>query len=80
MIGDFMKTEEIKTLKCDVSIVPINEPSCEHGGDQCTISATHRVSIDFRSAGISEFIGGEYCETCATEIAKRIQESLPDDE
>lgn len=79
-----MKTQteqsEIKMLKVDISVVPLEYQMCSHGGDHCTFSVTHRVSVDFRAAGIIEFVGGEYCETCATEVAKRIQSSLPEDE
>jgi hypothetical protein len=68
---------EIVITKEDVSINPIEDALCEHCGENCTFTITHRVSVDFRSAGITEYVGGEYCETCAIEIANRIKESLP---
>jgi hypothetical protein len=71
---------EIKMLKVDVSIEHIEDPICEHNGENCTFSVTHRVNVDFRSAGMQTQVGGEYCETCATEIANRIQDALPEEE
>lgn len=71
----------IKMVKADVSIEQIEDETCEHGGDHCTFTVSHTVSIDLREIGVKVTnILGRYCETCATEIAKRIQESLPEDD
>lgn len=70
----------MKLLKCDVAIEPIAEGTCSHQGENCTGGRTHRVTLDCRSIGIISQVGDEYCETCATEIAKELQSSLPEDE
>lgn len=68
----------VKMDKDDVSIEQIEDAVCDHGGDNCTFTPTHRVVVDFRSAGQKESLIGDLCETCATEIANRIRESLPE--
>lgn len=71
----------IKMIKADVAIEPLEDELCENNGDNCTFSQTHTVSIDLRAIGVKATnVLGRYCETCATEIAKRIQESLPEDD
>ncbi len=66
------------TGKADVFIEHIEEATCDHQGDNCTFTPTHRVGIDIRNTGIRQTLIGDLCETCAKEVAKEIQDSLPD--
>lgn len=63
---------EINLIKEDVSISPINDTECEH----CGATASHSVFLDLRGNGGGICIG-HFCETCATEAAKRLQSTLP---
>lgn len=66
------------TGKADVYVEPIEDQTCDHNGENCTFSVTHRVGIDFRNAGMRQTLIGDYCETCATELANAIKDSLPE--
>mgnify|MGYP001617581528 CR=1 FL=1 len=59
--------------KSDVTIEEIDE-ECE----DCTVGPpTHVVMMDVRSLGQGVLVG-RFCEPCAREVARRIQDGLPD--
>jgi hypothetical protein len=72
-----MNDPEMNLYKEDVSISEIEDPTCDHEGENCVGTVSHRVMIDFRMVGQRTAILGDFCEPCATEIMKAIQKSLP---
>lgn len=72
-----MNDPEMNLCKEDVSISTIEDPTCDHQGENCVFTVSHRVMIDFRMVGQQTALLGDFCEPCATEIAKAIQKHLP---
>ena len=63
----------IRLEKDDVTVEELYDECC----DDCTVSpTTHRVVIDFRSAGQTQEFG-RYCRACAETVATRIRDGLP---
>ena len=73
-------SNQIKMTKADVWIAQVEDEVCENNGENCTFSVSHQLHIELRAIGTGIIPIGRYCETCATELAKRIQASLPDDD
>jgi hypothetical protein len=73
-----MKKKATKPIKLDGLDVRVEklENECIDCGWGRRRPATHQVVIDFRNVGMESAIGGPRCKYHATQLAKRIKESL----